>query len=825
MPVFLAAAGTLAYEVLLTRVFSVVMWYHFASLAIAIAMFGIAVGGLVPYLFRRRHGAPTGLVEVSPSAGAWVSLVSLVFTAMPYLVLLLFSRYPAWGGRLLEIFHQPYFEPFRAGARSMPAGGDALQIALLLVFLSIPFVGAGAVFAMAFSVRGREGRAYLEMMGGSAAGVAAYLAAMLAGSGPAAFLFVSALFALSAAAFALKNRDVLKNSGCGDNKPSLPGRGGATPGSGSGISRGVPALGLVCLSLSGLLVLAGIAESRYGFAEIRFVRGRYEPDILWTRWDANSRVAVYPVSGEESSKAWGVSAAYTGTVPDQIGMVVDDTGYTALFGTGRNPASMEAFRNNIASAAYRLRVGGSALVVGPGGGKDILCALASGDFSVTAVEVNPLVVRAADEEFGEFTGRPYRMPRVRAVVAEGRNFLASDANRYDVIQMTQVFGRIPPSAGAFTMTEDHLYTVEAFREYLAHLSESGVLSVTRFVHERRVWRILAMARDAIRSLGGSDPSRHVLAFRDRGLLNILVRRTPWPEAEIAAARRYSEEMRFPIVIAPDRPANGLPGRILSGQEEAAGTPFDFSSPTDDRPFFYYTLKPAAFLSAGTAKGSEFEDRAVATLRGFLASAALLCVLFLVAPAVVIARRDLARLSAAAAAYMFFVGMAYIVWEIVMIKRLALLFGTPLTAFAAGLTMILAFSGVGGYLAGRDGAKPAGPGLALAAALVSAYLYYGGPWLARFAGESPGVRLAVAAAFTLPPSLVMGRFLPTGLRRFGGDGGPVPFYFAANGAASVLGAALTQAWTLNLGYRVTTLLGAAIYLGCALLLACTARVKT
>jgi hypothetical protein len=798
MPVFLAAAGTLAYEVLLTRVFSVVMWYHFASLAIAIAMFGIAVGGLLPYLFFRRSGGPGGFSDAPASAGAWFSSVSLVFTAMPYFVLLLFSRYPVWGGRLLEVFHQPYFEPFRAGAGHLPAGGETLQIGLLLVFFSIPFAGAGAVFAMAFSVRGKEGRTYLVMMSGSAAGVLAYLAAMSGGSGPAAFLFLSALFALSAAAFARK----------GSVRGGVSGRwtGGF-------------------LALSALLLLAGLAEARYGFAEIRFVRGRYEPDILWTRWDAGSRVAVYPVSGEESAKAWGVSAAYTGTVPEQIGMVVDDTGYTALFGTGKNPASLEAFRSNVASAAYRLRGRGSALVIGPGGGKDILCALASGDFSVTAVEVNPLVVRAANGEFGEFTGRPYRMPRVRAVVAEGRNFLASDRNRYDVIQMTQVFGRIPPSAGAFTMTEDHLYTVEAFREYLSHLSESGVLSVTRFVYERRVWRILAMARDALGSLGSPDPSRHILAFRDRGLLNILVRRTPWPEEEIAAARRYSEEMRFPLVIAPDRPTTGLPGRILSGRAEAAGTPFDFSSPTDDRPFFYYTLKPGAFLSAGTTKGSEFEDRAVAMLRGFLASAAALCALFLVAPAAVIARRNLACLSPAATAYMFFVGMAYIVWEIVMIKRLALLFGTPLMAFAAGLTMILAFSGLGGYLAGRDGAKPAGPGLALAAALVSAYLYYGGPWLARWAGESPGVRLAVAAAFTLPPSLVMGRFFPAGLRRFGGDGGPVPFYFAANGAASVLGAALTQAWTLNLGYRVTTLLGAAIYLGCALLLAWTGRGKT
>ncbi|MBI5418647.1 MAG: hypothetical protein HZA60_01025 [Deltaproteobacteria bacterium] len=789
MPVFLAAAGTLAYEVLLTRVFSVVMWYHFASLAIAIAMFGLAVGGLLPYLLLRWRGAPGGPAELPPSAGVWFSSVSLLFSIAPYLVLLLLSRYPLWGGRLLEVFHQPYFEPFRAGAGHLPPGGDALQIGLLLLFFSLPFAGAGAVFAVAFSAQGKEGKTYLAVMGGSAAGVAAYLAAMRGGSGPAAFLFLSTLFSLSAAAFAARKG-------------------------------GVPVLGCFFIFLSALLFLAGVLESRYRFAEIRFVRGRYEPGILWARWDAVSRVAVYPVSDEESAKAWGMSPAYAGPVPEQIGMVVDDTGYTALFGTGKDRASTGAFRSNIAAAAYRLRGGGSALVIGPGGGKDILCALASGDFSVTAVEVNPLVVRAADGEFGDFTGQPYRMPRVRAVVAEGRNFLASDRNRYDVIQMTQVFGRIPPSAGAFTMTEDHLYTAEAFREYLSHLSDNGVISVTRFIYERRVWRILAMARDALRSLGYADPRRHILAFRDRGLINVLVRRTPWPDGEIAAAGRLSEEMRFPLVIAPDRSAAGLPAMILSGGE--GDMSFDLSSPTDDRPFFYYTLPPKAFLSAAAMKANEFEDRAVAMLRGFLVSAAVMCALFLLAPAAVLARANLARPGSAATAYMFCVGVAYIVWEIVMIKQLALLFGTPLVAFAAGLTMVLAFSGLGGYLAGRDRTGGAGWGLALAAGLVSAYLYYAGPMLVRWAGTSPGFRLAVAAGFVLPPSVVMGRFFPTGLRRFGGDGGAVPFYFAANGAASVLGAALTQALTMNLGYRATTLFGAILYAGCALLLARTGR---
>jgi len=498
-------------------------------------------------------------------------------------------------------------------------------------------------------------------------------------------------------------------------------------------------------------------------------------------------------------------------------MVVDDTGYTALFGTGKEPASLAAFRHNIASAAYRIREGGAAAIIGPGGGKDILCAVAAGRFSVTAIEVNPLVVRAADREFGTFTGRPYAMPGVRAVVGEGRNVLASDRSRYDVIQMTQVFGRVPPSAGAFTMTEDHLYTVEAFRAYLSHLSDDGILSVTRFAYERRVWRILALAREALRATGSADPARHVLAIRDRGLLNILVRRTPWTQADLAAARRFADEMRFQVVISPESAAEGLPGKVLAGDRDLAAGRFDYSAPTDDRPFFYYTLSPRSFLSSLDRPGAEFDDRAVAMLRGFLLSAAVLCAAFLFLPAAVLVRGDPDRPALGASLYMFLVGLAYIAWEIAMIRKLTLLFGAPVISFAAGLTLILAFSAVGGYLAGRDRATPPGLGLMMTVVLVSAYLFLMGTFIGPAAGASAAAKWAVAAAYVCPPAVLMGRFFPLGLKVFAGAGGrAVPFYFAANGAASVLGAALTQVVALNLGYGAVTALGAALYAGCALI---------
>jgi len=502
---------------------------------------------------------------------------------------------------------------------------------------------------------------------------------------------------------------------------------------------------------------------------------------------------------------------------------VDDTGYTALFGTGEDPASRAAFRYNVASLAYRIVGEGSALIIGPGGGKDILCARSSGDFSVTAVEVNPLVVRAADDRFAAFTGRPYRGEGVTGVIAEGRNFIASSRDRYEVIQMTQVFGRIPPSAGAFTMTEDHLYTTEAFREYLSHLSDRGVLTVTRFVYERRVWRILAMAREALLSLGAADPAAHILAFRDRGLVNILVRRTPWTADGIHHAERLSRELRFPMMLVPGTKDRVLPGKVLDGTYDG---PYDLSAPTDDRPFFYYTLPPKSFFTAALSEGAEFEDRSISMLRGFLAGSIVLCAAFLILPALLLVRGDPDRPGIAASLYMFLCGLAYIVLEIVMIRKLTLLFGRPVLSLAAGLTLILSFSAIGGYLAGRPAGRFSPPGLLLAAAVVSAYLFLMGELLSQGAGGTLPARIALAVAYLAPPSVLMGRFFPLGLRAFSGPGpGRVPFYFAANGAASVLGAAASQTLALNLGYRVTTGVGVALYLGCSLILLASGRRRT
>jgi len=327
-----------------------------------------------------------------------------------------------------------------------------------------------------------------------------------------------------------------------------------------------------------------------------------------------------------------------------------------------------------------------------------------------------------------------------------------------------------------------------------------------------------MALEALRAMGAADPARHLAVVRDRGLVNVLVRRTPWTSEGLASLSRVARELRFTVVLDPEHPGTGLPADLASGKSRPEGEVFDFSPPTDDRPFFYYTIRPSAFFSPVSLRGGEFDDRSVSMLRNFLLGASALCALFLLLPALWLGRKGYGRPSPRAVLYMFAIGVAFIVWEIVIIKRLTLLFGLPVLTFAAGLTLVLAFSGLGGYRAGRAAGLP-GTGLLVAALLLaSAWLLFLGPPLARLAGAPLPLRWLAAAGFAAPPAFLMGTFFPAGLRRFRGSGaGAAPYLFAANGASSVLGAALTQLFALNLGYRAVTAIGALLYLLCAFLL--------
>ncbi len=782
--ILLGSLCLLCTELVLVRIFSVLMSYHFVSLILSLALFGITAGGLAVYLAPGRFPAErTGaqLERATLLLGAALLALWAFFFAL--------SRRPLLAYRLLAPFHQPFFEPFgpRPAAPGLLSAEQALPLAVLYLLAALPFLCGG--FAVTIALTRWAHRAALvygwDLAGAGlgACGAFALLTALDPFSALAALAAVAAVGALC-----------------------IP--------TGAPARRRAPAVLLAAVG-AGLAAWSAAGD----LVELKFVRGRYQPDLKLALWDATSRVAVFPLRGGQAEGSFGMSRTFRGEVPEQLGLVVDDTGYTTM--ARHRPGDDLAWaRANLLSLPYRLRESPSALIIGPGGGKDILIARAAGAGAIRAVEVNPLVVRAVQQEFAEFSGRPYTLPGVEGIVDEGRTFLRRDARRYDVIQATVVYGNLAPSAGAFTFTEDHLYTTEAFHDYFDRLAPGGVLAISRFVHERRIQRLVATARAALEERGAAAPAAQVFIASERGLATVLAKLSPFTVGEAAFLERACRELGFEVLYSPLRQGAGPFYDLLRAADAAAYAEtlaYDITPVDDDRPFFHYLLRPRDFFRAGWGGASpDFDDRALVLVRSLLAVAAVAVLAFLILPLLARGRAASIRWVEAAPALLYFsaLGLGFIVTEIVLLKRFLLLLGKPVYTLAVVLSVFLVAGGAGSLRAGvfagsRTSLRRRCAALSIVLLLTATTL----PLLVEAALAAPlAARLLLAVAVSAPLGYLMGQPLPLGLylvrQR---EGRLVPWVWGLNGALSVLGAVATLVLAVSFGYTTTMIVGTACYL--------------
>jgi len=781
--VFVLCLSTLMYELILTRIFSVLMWYHFASMAISLALFGMGAAALLIYL--RPSWFPAERVPFLAARFAALFGLSVAFF---FGIFILFRLEPQVGFRILSFFHQPFYQPFQQGFYGKGIPGEMLAVlAVLYLLTALPFFFSGLSLTLLLSRHIREiNRLYFWDLMGAGTGCLLIILYLKLLGGITAILAVAAV-ALLSALFLLPT-----------DAPSIH-------------RRGIWAVML-------LLVIVGGWNFATGFAEVRFVRGRYEPNLLWSSWNSFSRVAVYPSQGEEMAQAWGLSRTYRGPVPEQLGMVVDDTGYTTLY-RWEGEKTLAFFRDNVISLPYLLKKSPSSLVIGPGGGKDVLAALSMGASEVTAVEVNPLIVDAVNDEFGAFTGELYRHPRVRIAVDEGRSFIRRGDKRYDVIQASAVFGRMAPAAGAFTLSENNLYTLEAFRDYWEHLNEDGILTISRFIFEREALRLVSLGLALLKEEGVSDPASHIAVIKERGLANFMLKRTPFSSEEISLLREESRAKEYEIVFLPDdRRGEGAYIRLINSEGSEAfykDFPFDISPTTDDRPFFYYMYKTPDFLRLFTfPEKSNFEDRAVLILRNLLLVVTGFVVFFILGPLVLFRRSSLSEKGASRRIFYFScLGLGFMLVEIGLLRRFILFLGPPIYSLAVILFSLLVFSGIGSFLSERLSSCRKGlAGVLLALVLLLNIYIFVVPSVLTGMMTAPLVMRCLASVLLLAPlGLLMGMPLPLGMRLFHPTQEGVSWSWGINSATSVLGAILAVIAAMNFGFNMTILAGEAVYL--------------
>jgi spermidine synthase len=792
---FLLSMATLMYELILTRIFSVLMWYHFASMAISLALFGLGAAALVVTLLPQRF--PDERLE--PLAARFALLFSLS-TAAFFGLFVLFRLQPQLAFKVLSFFHQPFYQPFQQGFYDRAIPGELLLgLAGLYLLTALPFFFSGLAVSLLLSRRLDDiNRLYFWDLLGAGAGCLLIIAVLKLAGGITGILAIAIVGLLAAIAFA-------------------PGRGRRLTG------------GLLLA-----LLVAAAGNLIWGYADLRFARGRYEPNLLWSAWNSYSRVAAYPSQSQEMEHAWGLSRTYRGPVPEQIGMVVDDTGYTTLY-RWDGEKTLEFFRSNLIALPYALKPAADTLVIGPGGGRDVLAALAMGASRITAVELNGLIVRGVDEVFGGFTGELYRHPKVRLEIDEGRSFIRRSRQHYDIIQASAVFGRMAPAAGAFTLSENNLYTVEAFQDYWDHLTPDGILTISRFIFERETLRLVSLGLELLKREGVADPAAHLAVIKERGLANFMLKRTPFATAELKLLRRESRDKEFEIVFLPDRRQGDDPfARLIAagGSAEFYRTfPFDIGPTSDDRPFFYYMYTPADFLRLLTfPEKSNFEDRAVLIIRNLLVVVAALVALFILLP-LAIKRRGELRQPGSGRRILYFacLGLGFMLLEIGLLRRFILFLGPPIYALAVILFSLLVFSGLGSLLSGRIAEKRRRRMLIyilLALVLLSNLYVFALPKvLAGWIAAPLLGRVLLAVLLLIPLGLLLGMPLPLGMRLLHQDRAAVAWSWGINSAASVLGAILATVMAMNYGFTLTLLAGEMVYLTALLCILFSQKAKT
>jgi spermidine synthase len=780
--------SSLMLEILLTRITSVMAWYHLAFFVISLAMLGMTGGAVYIFVRPERFRDEDIPRALEHSALAFACLgpvaigmamahpVPLINTLMDFLSLVSF------GGLL------------------------ALPFALAGITLTLALTRSSLPSTMTYGI---------DLLG-AGIGCAVVIFLLSRFDAPSAVILTGGVAAVSAIAF--------------------------------GIARGT--WGIPGLIVAIILFALGDANSRMAYPALRPLYAKGYGDNLESfesvRWNTYSRVTVAP-SGLRDPPLWAMSSR----IPAQLAVarpykMIRIDGGAATFAAERSDLlqNFGYFDYDVASFAHVLRPSGPAAVIGVGGGPDVVASARVGHRPVVGVELNELILDVHRGENGRYS-RLADIPDVELIGDEARSFMARDRHKYDVITMSMIDTWASTGAGAFSLSENGLYTAEAWQVFLDRLTPTGIFTVSRWYvadSPGEVARILALAMEVLYRRGATEPTKHLMVVNYANIATLLVSPSPLSEDDLRLANAAAAERAFTILAGPwTPPINETIAAVWQavGQKSlwkvTSSQPLDLTPPTDARPFFFNMLKPMTWFRRGqevNKMDSPYIGNLQATKTLIYATAVsfLLSLLAIVGP-LLSRRKELRSVQrsdlTAATAYFALIGLGFMFIEMALLSRLNVFIGHPTIALAALLGGIILFTGVGSMASGRLPVEsnrrlgtlyPLFPcALVLLSALASgAVTHY-------FSASTMPVRVALGVLLVAIPAVGLGLGFPTGLRlvrlRQSIVGGPDlgPWLWGINGAFGVSAGGLGLGCSMVLGVPVTLGIGALCY---AALIPCT-----
>ena len=748
--------ATLILELSLTRIFSVVFYYHFAFLAISIALFGLGAGGLFSYVVVSRRA------NVFHQLGVLAVLNSLAVVASLVYILT------------------------RAGELGN------LTLAGVYFASALPFFFSGAVVSIAVAEAIQHvDRVYFFDLLGASAGCLVLVPFLNYFGGPNTVIAVSVLLAVSAAIWY--------------NLAGSP-RGRVTA---------------VTFALVFVALMAFNGKSH--LIDVRYAKGHRLQQESFVRWNPISRIALLNPDSSDPEIVIDADAS-TGIPKFDLEHLTEQERANLLHEGPGFP--------------YMLRPGAKTLVIGPGGGWDVARSLTGGSKDVTAVEINPIIARTImQQRFPALSHDLYFRPEVHLFVEDGRSFVRRSQEKYQVLQATLVDTWASTAAGAFALSENNLYTTDAFRDYLNHLTGDGLMVFTRWGFEppRESLRLLSLAIQALGEIGEPDAWRHVVVLRDRAqningfgaLDTVLIFRQALGDSDIAALKAAVSQTNLRALYVPgDAPSNEFGALLRSADPKTFWRNYRYNvTPVDDdRPFFFYTVQPRDilnFLKPGGLSADYKINRALPLLFEVVGISVLAILIVLACPPLLLGERLPADKGVRGfLLYFVCIGAGYILIQVALIQKFVLFLGHPTYALTVIVFSMLSSSGLGSFWSRRLTGDVNNTGrlsavLVGVAAAVSVLAFLAAPVSEFGVGWPLPWKMLVTVCLIAPAGFLMGIPFPTGLTRLERHfPQAIRWAWALNAAASVFGSAAAICLAIYIGLRATVLAGAFLYL-CAL----------
>ena len=764
--------ATLVFEIALTRIFSVTMWYHFAFMVISMALLGFGGSGIFLMLFPQILNRDIRRMSVLFAVLLSVSIV----------------------GSIVIISHIA-LDPFQM----IQVPSQWFLLFAVYGVLTVPFFlsGLSTVFLLSKMSEWVSGLYFASLIG-SAVGCFLVIGLIPVFSNVGAVM-ASAFFVLIAAL-------------CFNHAGSFRS----------------------CIWIAGLIILMcplvlysknlfsfKIAQSK-GMADELYKKG-LKPVL--SRWNTFSQLDVF--NATDGAYAPGLSRKYSSELfPEQVWIYIDADAIATIMALKKDDPALNFYEYLPTSLVYKLRPEAKVCIIGAGGGFDVLAALKIGQIqNITAVEINSDTSRIVREHFGDFSGHLFDLPNVKLINMEGRSFLHSSKERFDIMQLTLVDTWAAASLGAYSLTENYLYTQEAFLQYLNHLNDNGILVVTRWLTfpPKESLKVAGIAFSALEEMKIPHPESNMVLIGSENVAVLFIKKTEFQSSEVAQIRQLCEQLGFSILYAPGLQQDNIFSQFFQQNDKEMfyyAYPFDINPSTDDRPFYfqYNTWKNIFNLRRNGLSQLDRDNIGYLVLLSTLFQAVVLTLILIFWPMKLIQKRQgksATPIVGACLLYFGCLGMGFMLIEVILIQKFILLLGHPVYSLSIVLSSLLGFAGLGSLSTAKihqDISEQLKRIIGVLVGVLFVYIFLLSKILYVFLPWSLPARFGVALVLLAPLGFLLGMPFPLGVKFINRiEAKLIPGGWGVNGCFSVMASIVSVIMAMNFGFMAVLELAAVCYL--------------